>query len=155
MPVESFTREQFEAALPRNKRSGDPLCKPLGVQDKEYAYMLPIIGRQHVGILIRSSVDSSGVSAGCGEDSIRAYIVDPTTQKPLAKKLTRWTTRQRGWESRLTNLLQRLYKTALRIKDCEKCKIPMRLRVSKTEKNPDRPFLSCPNCDAFEWLKER
>ena len=77
MPVETFSREDFERALPTDKRTGEKLWESLGVQEGEYVYRVlvsqnfetynrfnktrPIKEHYAVSIIIRSSVRASGV----------------------------------------------------------------------------------------------
>lgn len=65
-----------------------------------------------VKILIRSSIDSSKVSADTGEDSIRVFLVDEYN-RPMGSKLNRWTTRKIGWEERVKQLLRQFVKLCL------------------------------------------
>ena len=60
MPVEQFTREQFEAALPMHKSTGDPLWESLGLVSGEYTYAVAVLdGTQPTNkrVVVRSSVN--------------------------------------------------------------------------------------------------
>lgn len=72
--VDIFSREDFENALPCIKNSKNRAWIPLGLFQGEYCYLLPL--PNGTAVHIRSSIGASGISAGCGENSIRAWIVD-------------------------------------------------------------------------------
>jgi hypothetical protein len=170
MPVEIFTKAEFEDALPKKKDSDEPAWSCLGLVDEEYAYLIPVSVKNNVGIHVRSSVSRTGFSAECGEDSIRAWIVDMTDGKPMGGKISRWTTRQPGWQHRLWNpthadpskrgVLWQLRNMAAKIVPCPKCG-KERVKVFKVKKegpNHGRPFRTCKaggeGCGFFEWLDE-
>jgi len=122
MPIDHFTREQFEAALPQGVSIHGTLVFSEGVVDGEYCYRIPVVSfRTNVGlyIAIRSSVKADGHSADTGEDSIRLYLMCPTG--PVASKLTKYVTRVKGWEQRMTVQLRTLYKIGLSLKPCLSC----------------------------------
>lgn len=164
--IDHFTKSEFEQALPRHKREGNALCReitPIG--SSEFVYLLPIDNK--TGIEIRSSVStSSGKSAGSGEDSIRAWLVEytdistitgeKTVTKPLGVKATRWTTRLPGWEERLTEVLKTLYGWRKQAGNCSKCGKPKRIaKVKKEGANKGRIFANCFDCkEGFVWLTE-
>lgn len=152
-PIERFTRETFEQALPVHKDTGEPLWEPLGLVSGEYSYRIPINGG-HVAIEVRSSIDNAGIAAESGSDSIRAWLLDTHTGKPLGSKVSRWTTRLPGWEDRLTNVLRTLWQWRARAGDCPICKQPKGIyKVKKEGKNKGRPFAKCFSCDdGFAWL---
>jgi len=70
-------------------------------------------------IAIRSSVREDGNSAGTGKDSIRLYLMG--VDGPVASKLTKYITRVKGWEQRMTTQLRTLYKIGLSLKPCPSC----------------------------------
>lgn len=160
--VELFTREEFETALPVSKNGGYPLWGPAGLIDSEYAYLIPIqikgIPGYVLGIMVRSSVGPDGVSAGCGEDSIRCWIVGPDLL-PWGSKVSRWTTRLPGWQSRLTRVLRTLWKWAARIRPCPvnpEHGLVAVYKVRKEGPTKGRVFLRCRDkeCRFFEWIEE-
>lgn len=116
MPIERFTKEQFEAALPLNTATGDPLWTYGGFDKGEHIYYLDVIATNK-RLVIRSSVDRSGRAAETGADSIRLWIeyyYDKSGRwHPLKKHQTRWTTREPGWAERMTDKLRELYQLAL------------------------------------------
>jgi len=148
MTVDTFTREQFEQALP-TKDTDKPLWTALD------AYLVPVNGGR-VAAEVRSSVGSNGVSAEAGADSIRCWLVDTETSKPVGSKVSRWITRQPGWQERLTKELRVLWQWRMRAGDCPKCKEPKGIwKVKKAGPNKGRPFASCRACDSgFVWLDE-
>jgi DNA helicase-2/ATP-dependent DNA helicase PcrA len=155
MPVETFSKEEFEGALPVHKETGDPLWNSLGLKGGEYAYLVPVNGGR-VAAEVRSSVKKNGVSAEAGADSIRCWLVDTQTGKPVGSKVSRWTTRQPGWQDRLTEVLRTLWQWRMRAGDCPKCDEPKGIwKVKKAGPNKDRPFAKCRQCDdGFVWLDE-
>ena len=76
MSVDIFDKETFEKSLPRSK-SGKAWCKSAGLKNGEETFIFPIDDNSQIEI--RSSIDSSGVSASTGKDSIRAWLTDPST----------------------------------------------------------------------------
>jgi len=156
-PVDIFTREQFEDALPKLKADPTkPAWKSVGLDMGEYTYLIPL-GDKPAQIMVRSSVDSSGKSASSGEDSIRCYIVDKD-RKFLGAKISRWTTRLPGWKERMLDIIHQLAKMAVKVTQCPKCDKAL-LRVFKVKKegpNKGRFFLTCKTCnDYFEWLDHK
>lgn len=115
MTIDTFTREDFEASLPTGFRA-------LGLVDGEVTYRLATRGA--VEIEVRSSIRADGMSAGSGEDSIRAWLVASATSKPLGSKVSRWTTRLPGWQARLSAVLHTLMDWRERSGDCPTCQAP-------------------------------
>jgi hypothetical protein len=149
--VETFSLAQFEAALPHNKATGAAMCVNRGLDRGEYVFSLPVSDK--VEITIRSSVKEDGVSAGVGEDSIRCWLSDPATGKPVSSKLSRWVTRVHGWDVRLTDQLRTLYALGRKIGPCPKCGATLALRkVSKEGANHGKLFFSC-QCGHFAWAE--
>lgn len=152
--VDVFTKEQFEFALPSQDKV-PWTC--IGLVDGEYAYRLPVQNqcrRWPVDIIVRSSVQRNGLSAGNGEDSIRCWLVWAGTMNPAGGKLGRWVTRMPGWQGRLTALLRSLWVMATKVKPCARCNnnvVAMGVYRAKTEPHNGRVFLKCAKCGAFEW----
>lgn len=164
MSVEIFSKEQFEKnALPVHKVTKQPLWKYIGLVDGEHAYLIAL-PNNNVGIEVRSSVRSNGFSADTGKDSIRCWLVDCTTKKPMGSKISRWTTRVPGWGERTKEVIRQLWTIGTKLVDCPTCKntdptVDSRLRCFKVKKegpNKGRLFLRCPieTCKHFEWLAE-
>ena len=113
MPVEIFSKAQFEAALPV-KTDKTPLWSYLGVEPKsrEHLYLVsPFNGR--FAIRVHSSVVGD-LSEECGENSIRAYIVQKIGDKweYHGGKNQRWVARTVNWRIHMTAML-RSWNTAL------------------------------------------
>lgn len=155
-----FSREQFEAALPVDKETGERLWEPVDLAFSEYTYGLPV--SDHAVILITSSIRKGNeLCDDTGDNSIRAWIVDASDfSKPLAAKLVRWTARTRNWRVNLSNLLRELWKLAMLIEPCPTCGGPTRISVAKNGKpeNAGRRFVSCTDrakCGKFiTWVDE-
>ena len=144
--IDIFTRQQFESALPTTYRA-------LGLVNGEYTYRLPTRGA--VEIEVRSSIGASGVSAELGEDSIRCWLVNAKTNRPLGAKITKWTTRKPGWDVRLGKLIEELRELREKAGDCPKCHQPLAIwTVKKAGPNTGRPFATCEKkCEnIFLWL---
>lgn len=143
--IEHFTKEQFEAALPKSAKFS---VESVGINSNEYCYLLII--NEKARVFIRSSVGPKGVSAEVGEDSIRTFLVD-NNGRPFAPKVTKFTTRVKGWEERMREnmrFLIRLHQQAGF--DGDK---PREIRkVSKEGPNKGRFF--CPETPTkpFTWL---
>jgi hypothetical protein len=154
MAIDRFTKDQFEAALPTRKTNGEKLWLPLGLQDGEYVYLLPI--NPYVSVKIRSSIDHTGLAAEVGQDSIRLWLVDPQTHKAVGPKLSKYVTRVPGWVGRLAEQLRELWTLGRRIRLCA-CRTPTQLyRVKAEGENKGRLFFACPNREphqgrVFEW----
>lgn len=148
MSVDTFNREQFEAALPRDKATGLNLWSYMGFVKGEHVYAINVNERIH--ILVRSTIDASGVSAPCGEDSIRLWLAEIGSERPLMGKLTRWVTRVPGWQARITEQARQLYRISRKLKPHPACnKIPV-IRRSKTKREDGNEyFIKCVECDTF------
>lgn len=145
--IDTFTRTEFEEALPRHKTTGEPLCTHQGVQEGEHTYRM-VTATPGVFVTIRSSIGFSGVSAGVGEDSIRAWLVNENGQ-PLGAKLQKYVTRVPGWQTRLTHVLRTLYGRSRVIKPCPCCQKPTGLYKTANGPNKGRFFLKCQPDDKF------
>jgi hypothetical protein len=137
MSIETFNRTQFENALPTD-RNGQPLWKPLGVLEGEFCYIIPVDDKS--AIMVRSSVSSGGLSAGCGEDSIRFWLIG-ADQKPLGSKVSRWTTRVTGWQKRMKDGLRKLWGWRKQAGNCS-CGQPMGVFETSSKKL----FVKCSKC---------
>lgn len=153
MPVDHFTRAQFEDAIPA------PVWRHLGVVDGEHAYLIgPLPNGLHIHV--RSSVDASGHSAECGEDSIRCWLVGPDADAPWGSKVSKWTTRVPGWPDRLANVLRELWKMALQCgRSCPQCGVqtPNKVFICRNGANKGRLFVKCANgetCRYFRWITD-
>jgi hypothetical protein len=148
--IERFTRDEFEAALPTHKETGDALWRGHGLENGEYTYSIKV--RDGVFIKIRSSIREDGRAAATGKDSIRAWLED-THGKPLGHKAVAFTTRLPGWQDRMTKVLRELWNRALTAGDCATCGKPRKIwKVKNGGKNHGRIFTKCPDHGHFEWM---
>jgi hypothetical protein len=158
MPVEIFSQKQFEDALPVHKCTAKVLWQHTGLIDGEHTYTVRPFDNLPYVIAVRSSVKADGYSAATGQDSIRAFILT-NDGKPFGSKISRYTTRLPGWQSRLTVILRTLAKMIKEIAPCDSCGQPCPpFKVKKQGPNKGRLFSKCINntCKApkFTWLSE-
>ena len=151
MAIEQFTREQFEAALPRHRVTGVQLWRLASV-DSEYVYQMHVGGKVYINI--RSSVNAyTGVADAACQNSIRCWIslVDGT---PLSNKTQTYITRVRGWEARLKDMLRDLWEMAVKITAPCTCGQQKSVYLSKKPgPNLGRRFTKCWECGSFTWLE--
>lgn len=157
MPVEIFTRETFEEALPLHPQTGEPLWKGIGCVKGEYCYRV-FFGNKYAEIFIRSSVRSDGISAEKGKDSIRAWLVAANATKdregfplPLCKKLQRWVTRQLNWRTHLGNLLKEQSRLGMVVRPCPKCGKPTKVYEITTGYNIGKFASGCSELVDGKW----
>ena len=161
--IDQFTLQEFKDALPYDKYTGAPHFHALGIIQGEYCFLVPIDDR--TGILIRSSVDRSGLAAESGKDSIRCWIVEfrmindivPTLGNTIGGKSARWITRVSGWDQRLIVTIKKMWRLRKRSGDCPFCNKPKRIfQVKKNGVNRGRLFTKCHTCRGegmgFQWL---
>jgi hypothetical protein len=156
MAIDRFSRETFEAALPKHKETGETLCTPAGVVDGEYTYCMKVreLGEHIIFINIRSSVRPDGVAADTGEDSIRCWLTDEDN-KPVGSKVKSHVSRVNGWEGRMLAVLRELVIRARTIQLCPTCQKLMGIyKVKKDGKNKGRLFTKCFDHNHFTWLDE-
>lgn len=149
--VDIFSKEEFENALPIHCETGKALWEHIGIIQGEHAYRIKI--DSGVAIEIRSSVSSSGMSAKSGKDSIRAWLVAANGQ-PLGSKVSKYTTRRKGWEDRLKDVLRTLWGWRRKAGNCPICDEPKKIfKVRKEGPNKGRVFCNCDSCsNQFVWL---
>ena len=148
--IDTFTKEQFEAALPRSLTTGAILWKSEGLIQGEWCYSIRIDDKTKV--LIRSSVKEGGESAEIGEDSIRTFLVT-TDNKFLGSKVSKWTTRRPGWEERMRENCRSLIRLRRRAGDNKEGKPHLIRRVKKDGANLGRFFAFDPEDPKFfKWL---
>lgn len=156
MTIDFFTRDDFEAALPKYKDESDEprpnLWSYVGFEQNEHTYLIHI--NNDIKIKIRSSIDYTGVSANTGDNSIRLWLCDPEG-KPMGSKLSKYITRLPGWQDRMIKQLRTLWDLAKRAGYCPKCKTPKGVYIVKRGKleNRGRVFCKCRNCgNGFDFL---
>jgi hypothetical protein len=144
--IDQFNKEDFETYLQDNY---SPI-NPLGLVDGEETY--EILLDNQTSVTIRSSIKADGLSADVGKDSIRCWLMNG--DKPLGSKVSKWTTRQPGWQERLTGNIDQLVSWRALAGDCKECDKPKGIFKAKTEKNKGRPFARCNNKKhkSFVWL---
>jgi hypothetical protein len=156
--VEIFSKEQFEAALPKLKGTDVPAWTCAGLVEGEYVYLVTLGDNKPAKVLVRSSVDKTGFSRASGEDSIRIFVCDKNL-KPLSGKANRWTTRLPGWQDRMNDLIRFLAGMAVKIGTCPRCEAHGLVRLNKVKKegpNKGRWFVSCKEDKCFfEWQTQR
>ncbi len=135
MGVDIISKERFDEAL-----EGIGFAfRSLGVVNGQYEYLLDF-GNQHAFIRLCSSIAPDGYSRECGEDSIRAWLVDPEGN-PLGKtKVGNYTTRKPGWAKRLEKVLTQLANLGRWIQPCPNCQQSLLLAVKG-----DKAYLFCPS----------
>lgn len=147
MPVDIFTVDQFEDALPTFG-----FVREFSLGARQYVFTVHV--KNGMALRVYSGIGTSGVSADCGEDSIRAVVIRQSDAKVYGSKLKRWVTRQPGWRARLTDMLREMWKLALLTGPC-KCGGTVGVYiVKKPGPNKGRLFRKCdaPSCKMFEWL---
>lgn len=163
--IDRFTKAEFEAALPTRRDDGSALWSSLGIISGEFCYLIP--ATQTVSIMVRSSMDYTGVAADTGQNSIRVLLVRGENHVKVSHKLTRlYVTRQPGWQDRLKETLRYLWRIAQQVSgSCPKCGSWLHVFVSKQERSDGMVFKKCGNletdaatgkrrCDYFEWLPD-
>lgn len=163
MAIDRFTIEEFEAALP-HQADGTELFYRHGIVNGEHVYSIPV--SDTVGIMIRSTIDETGIAADIGKDSIRLYLVY-AGGNPVTKKLDTHTKRTPGWRENMTRKLRTLYKLGkLASKECPCCGKRVFMGVASKKENKDgtpnqnygKRFIRClndkPDCKkVFAWVK--
>jgi hypothetical protein len=142
--IEQFTKKDFENFLQSNHSP----FQSLGLIDNEETYTLSLDNQ--TSITIRSSIKSDGLSADVGKDSIRVWLMNG--DKPLGSKVSKWTTRQPGWQGRLDENIKQLISWRALAGDCKECGQAKGIFKAKTEKNKGRPFAKCQEHNGFVWL---
>jgi hypothetical protein len=114
--IDQFTKEEFETYLQTNHSP----FNSLGLVNGEEAYRIPLDNQ--TSVTIRSSIKADGLSADVGKDSIRCWLMNG--DKPLGSKVSKWTTRQPGWQERLSKNIDQLVLWRALAGDCKECGQP-------------------------------
>jgi hypothetical protein len=143
MAIDRFTKDRFEEALPKNKKTGEPLWHDVGFENGEFTYGINVyrkmVNAPWVDIIIRSSVAMDSLARNTGEDSIRIFFM--RKGKPHGSKLSCYVTRVKGWEERLTKQLRIMYKRGMDMEPCSICGEP---KAIFKKKNSKELFQACP-----------
>lgn len=118
MAIEKFTVEDFEAGLPHDKKkNNEAIFAHIGLHDGEHCWTYEM-SRGQFRILVRSSIDRTGVSADTGEDSIRLMIERKKGGSwiPIGKGPDAYTTRIKGWQKRLKEKVITVHKKIAEIR---------------------------------------
>ena len=146
MIIETFALEEFEEVI-----SYLPF-KPLGVRGNgEYVYYLNLDGQ--TGLLVWSTVNVRGISAGSRSDKIRVKLVE-LNQDPAITLLTKYIIREYNWPVQLRQAISDIVQCRLLAGDCPECDRPKRIFKSKTSRNKNKLFAKCSDCGGFDWLDE-
>ena len=136
--IERFSKTEFEYTL-TDVLNGVGF-KELGLIDREECYSVQV--NPFARILVRSSVNETGVAGDTGEDSIRV-ILEVLTEKGEwkgSKKIGEWTTRVPGWEIRMRDKMRVVWGWAKQIKKtrthCAKCGQLKGMWMTKGGKRP-------------------
>lgn len=152
--IERFSKQEFEAALPVFLSTGSALWTELGLINGEYCYKIIIDDK--VYIMVRSSINKNGISADNGTDSIRCWLVDSSTGKPIANKIQRWICRTKNWRKNLTETLRNLWRLRKSAGDCSECGCPKSIFKSKQARSKNAIFAKCMICDSgFAWIGDK
>lgn len=151
MPIDTFTINQFEAALPHDPKKGNAaIFAHIGMIESEHCWAYEMC-HGNMRILVRSSIDSTGVSAATGDDSIRIIIQQRFngSWRSCGKGSDAYTTRVPGWPSRLKTKIREVFS---RVKTIRLELAPDEVVFfCKTGANAGRPF-SQVNGNFKRWL---
>lgn len=158
--IDTFNIAEFESSLPLNKHTGEPLWHHYHKHTNrtgECTYLIDVIP-QYASICIQSSIKLNvGISASTGKDSIRAYVIDPTTGKPLLGKLQKHICRTINWRVNLTNILRQLYRESLQLGQCPNClSSATGIFTSHKPTSAGRKFKKCiGTCGFLYWMDQQ
>jgi ssDNA-binding Zn-finger/Zn-ribbon topoisomerase 1 len=139
--IDRFTKSQFEDALTVSI-ADTWTVQPMGMMDGQEVYYIDITS-PHCGLLVFSSIDSTGRARASAEDSIRAVIAQKKgkTFEMLGGKVQNYVTRRKNWRMHLANMLNQMVRLAQWIQPCPVCKKMLRLKVAKKK---GQVYLFCP-----------
>lgn len=165
MTIDRFTTKEFEAALPVDSITQMTLWKYAGFEQGERVYHVTIPRKEGVmRIIIRSSIDTTGIAVDSGKDSIRmwlqGYTLEANAWTNVGKGGGSYITRITGWDERMTEKLRELWSLGRKVGICDTHNVFKSVkRVKKETKNQGRIFESCYWCrregnkkDGFRWL---
>lgn len=160
--IATFTKEQFEKSALPSAFVGTDVCpwEYVGLVDGEHAYEIYLGHDALCKIQVRSSVCANNVSAGTGQNSIRAWLTTLDGEF-VGSKAARWVDRRPGWAKRTFKMIHTLSVVGKQLKVCPKCGNICNLFKCGKHKNPDnigRWFLTCKNDHQdkqpfYQWLE--
>lgn len=145
--TERFTKEQFEAALPKNSKTGAPLFVHDGYVGQE-TYRWTFAHYPRLSILVLSTIDQhTGMARPTDKDSIRVLLQYRTTVSDAwgnvaLGRRSCYITRQPGWANRLQEMIKMLRITY--VKAITK-PIPDNAKVIGFRKEDRTPFAIVPS----------
>ena len=114
-----------------------------------------------VSVAVFTSVKIGDVAGAKGEDSVRVVLKEGDRYRKKGRWITREyptrIARDRRWTYDTCTahvfgkILDKVTKLTEDVQECPKCETAQVRLVSKSQKNPGRPFWKCQNCSAFEW----
>lgn len=120
MATEQFTRNDFEKAVAVAlrtivDRNGYKCSLKRGQFHGEHGTTIRILDTNKRIVIMSSIRVGRSLADGTGENSIRGWVeyYYKSAWRPLTKGSTKWTTRVTGWEGRLADLVDELFKLAL------------------------------------------
>ena len=143
MATEAFSKADFEAALPKPTKGNQFIH--LGMNQGEHIYAM-ILPNPQLRILVRSSVGANEIADATGEDSIRIYLQYLSNKNGVeawsnVKGKVPYTTRIKGWQTRLTSKIRQVCQRAAKVKgSILRPEEGLKFSENKDPKYFDRPF---------------
>lgn len=139
--IDRFSKEEFEEAL-------DGITwlewQSLGLQNGQEVYFLSH-PKLLVGLMLFSSIDSSGRARDNAQDSIRAAFAEQNEEGEITLipgKVQAYVTRRANWRINLEKMLKQMASLARWIQPCPVCGERLRLKIKKEDQEV---FLFCHN----------
>jgi hypothetical protein len=154
MAIDRFSKERFEAALPRADRQGVAFRRWVRFEGGQYIYKFQL--GPGLFIQIYSSVDESGFARAISEDSIRFSLVN-AEGKPMTNKTQLFVTRAHGWESRVLGMFWKLWELGQEIlTPCGRCRAQLKIFTCrrKDSRYLGCRFTKCTRCGDTAWLDQ-
>ena len=152
--IDQFTKKDFENALENISFHHKLHWKDVKVNNNlgEYIYRIPM--PNGLVVVIHSSISPrTNLADESGENSIRVWIQNPLTLKPVLPKFQNWITRVLGWDQRLEQMIVKFMEYTENIEFCNHCKQYEQIfTVRKEGKNKGRLFKTCGCPDEFTWI---
>jgi DNA helicase-2/ATP-dependent DNA helicase PcrA len=151
--TEIFNSDQFDAVMVEAADAHSAEAIGFGMKQGEQTWLLDF--GDGTGIEVRSSIDGTGLAAGTGDDSIRAWLVETKgtdrvslthriRTAPLGHQTVSRTHRQPGWEKRLLEKVALLHRRRTLTGNCPKCDMPLKIwKTKKPGPNKGRLIATC------------